>query len=107
MKNLILAIIFICFSVSITYAGTMSGTYKTEVSKETGGYLLIKFGSCKKNKSLTCGKIENAIDKKGKIAKKYEHTGKLLVWDMKSDGNGKYSGGKIWDPTSFPVTILI
>ena len=99
MKNIFLLIVFLGFSISSTFAGTMTGTFKTETSKKTGSYLLIKFLPCKKNKSLSCGVIENAIDKKGKISKTYEHTGKLLVWDMRDDGNGKYSGGKIWDPT--------
>jgi len=99
MKNIILFMFFLIFSFSSAFSGTMTGTFKTEVSEETGGYLLIKFSSCEKNKSLSCGIIENAIDKKGKISKKYEHKGKLLVWDMKDDGNGKFSSGKIWDPT--------
>ena len=48
MKNIILLMIFLIFSISNVFAGTMSGTFKTEVSKETGGYLLIKFSPCEK-----------------------------------------------------------
>ena len=99
MKNIVFFVIFSIFSISSAFSETMSGTYKTEISQETGSYLLIKFSSCEKNKSLSCGIIKNAIDKKGKVSKSYEHKGKLLVWDMRGDGNGKFSGGKIWDPT--------
>ena len=28
----------------------------------------------------------------------YEHVGKRMIWDMKSAGDGSYSGGKIWAP---------
>jgi len=27
-----------------------------------------------------------------------ENIGKLIVWDMKAKGNGKYGGGKVWSP---------
>ena len=90
MKNIILFMIFSTFSISSAFSGTMSGTYKTEVSQETGGYLLINFAPCEENKLLSCGIIENAIDKKGKVSKKRVEKGEHLVdcevWSENQNG---------------------
>ena len=29
----------------------------------------------------------------------YEHLGELMVWNMKAGTEGRYKGGKIWDPS--------
>ena len=88
--------VFLIFSSSMS-AGPLSGIYKTNASKTTGGWAYVKFGVCKENNSLTCGTLIKAFSKTGKEIKDYEHKGKYVVWDMKKEGNKNYSGGKIKD----------
>ena len=88
--------VFLIFSSSL-FAGPLSGIYKTNPSKTTGGWAYVKFGACKDNNSLTCGTLIKAFSKNGKAIKAYEHTDKYIVWDMKKEGNKNFSGGKIKD----------
>ena len=88
--------VFLIFSSSL-FAGPLSGIYKTNPSKTTGGWAYVKFESCKENKSLTCGILIKAFSKNGKAIKDYEHKGKYVVWNMKKEGNKNFSGGKIKD----------
>ena len=97
MTKILIAIgVFFVISANV-YAQPLSGTYKTMPSKKTGGWALVKFGACKDNKSLTCGTLMKAFSKDGKAIKNYEHKGKYVVWDMKKEGDKKFSGGKIKD----------
>jgi uncharacterized protein (DUF2147 family) len=32
------------------------------------------------------------------VIENYEHAGKPIIWDMAQDGDGTWSGGKIWAP---------
>ena len=88
--------VFLIFSSSL-FAGPLSGIYKTNPSKTTGGWAYVKFGACKDDNSLTCGTLVKAFSKNGKAIKDYEHKGKYIVWDMKKEGNKNFSGGKIKD----------
>ena len=99
MKSLLLSIFVFVFSISAVWSEVVSGVFKTNPSEETGGYLHIEFGACADNKELSCGLIKTAIRKDGSKNKEYEHLGKLMVWDMKSGTEGRYKGGKIWDPS--------
>jgi len=99
MKSLLLSILVFGFSISPVWSEVVSGVFKTNPSEETGGYLHIEFGPCKDNKELSCGIIKTAVRKDGSKNKEYEHLGKLMVWDMKSGTEGRYKGGKIWDPS--------
>ena len=96
MKILFRTFVFFMFSSSV-FADPLSGVYKTNPSKTTGGWAYVKFGACKENKSLTCGTLIKAFSKNGKAIKDYEHEGKYIVWDMKKGGNKNFSGGKIKD----------
>ena len=96
MKILFTTIVFFVCSSSL-FAEPLTGVYKTNPSKTTGGWAYVKFGACKENNSLTCGTLIKAFSKNGKAIKDYEHTGKYLVWDMKKEGNKNFSGGKIKD----------
>ena len=99
MKSLLLSILVLGFSISPGWSAVVSGVFKTNPSEETGGYLHIEFGPCNDNKELSCGTIKTAVRKDGSKNKEYEHLGKLMVWDMKSGTEGRYKGGKIWDPS--------
>ena len=96
MKVLTIIFIFLMTSLNV-FAESLAGVYKTMPSKSTGGWAHVKFGACKEDKDLTCGTLVKAFSKNGKVLKKYEHKGKYIVWSMKKDGNGNFSGGKIKD----------
>ena len=88
--------VFLIFSSSM-FADPLSGVYKTNPSKTTGGWAYVKFGACKESSSFTCGTLIKAFSKNGKDIEDYEHKGKYIVWDMKREGNKNFSGGKIKD----------
>ena len=99
MKRILVCMIVFSFSMTPAWSEVMSGVFKTNPSEETGGYLHIAFGVCPDNKELSCGTIKTAIKKDGSENVAYEHLGKLMVWNMKDAGSGKYKSGKIWDPS--------
>tara|TARA_A100001011_G_C13692220_1_gene588024 strand:+ start:84 stop:518 length:435 start_codon:yes stop_codon:yes gene_type:complete len=99
MKKLMLLIFAFAFSGYPVWSEVVTGVFKTNPSEETGGYLHIEFGSCKDNKQLSCGIIKTAVRKDGSKNAEYEHLGELMVWNMKAGTDGKYKGGKIWDPS--------
>ena len=86
------------FSFSLK-ADVVKGTFQTEKSDE-GNYLHVKFGPCHKDKNLTCGKIKGSFLSNGSKNKNSKITGELIVWNMVYKGNGQYTNGKIWDPSS-------
>ena len=96
MKILLTMFVFLIYSLNV-FAEPLSGVYKTNPSKTTGGWAYVKFGACKEDNSLTCGTLIKAFSKNGKPIKDYEHKGKYIVWDMKKEGNKNFSGGKIKD----------
>lgn len=79
-------------------ADVLKGTFKTSKNDE-GSYLHVKFGSCSNNKSLSCGVIKGSFLKDGSKNKSSKIVGENIVWDMVDQGGGKYSDGKIWDPS--------
>ncbi len=44
-----------------------------------------------------CGTLIKSFDSSGNEMES-ENIGKLIIWDMKPKGGGKYAGGKIWSP---------
>ena len=96
IKILIAIVTFFIISTNV-FGESFSGIYKTMPSKTTGGWAYVKFGACKGNQNLTCGTLMKAFSKDGKAIKNYEHKGKYVVWDMKKEGDKKFSGGKIKD----------
>ena len=99
MKIITLSLtILLLFSFSLK-ADVVTGTFQTEKSDE-GNYLHVKFGPCSKDKNLTCGKIKGSFLSNGSKNKNSKITGELIVWNMVYKGNGQYTNGKIWDPSS-------
>ncbi len=96
MKILFTTFFLLIFSLN-AFAEPLSGVYKTNPSKTTGGWAYIKFGACKENEGLSCGTLIKAFSKNGKAIKNYEHKGKYVVWDMIKEGNKNFFGGKIKD----------
>ena len=91
MKKMILATAFAALGTA-ALADPASGVWQTEPG-DTGGYLHVSIAPCG---ASICGTIKDAFDKNGAIQPDYEHKGKKMIWDMKADGGGDYSGGKIW-----------
>ena len=94
MKTLALAAAAALMSAGAALADPVAGTWRTEPG-DTGGYLIVKVAPCG---GAICGTIAQAVDKNGKSVADYEHRGKQMLWNMKSQGNGAYGGGKIWAP---------
>ncbi len=74
----------------------IDGVWSTEKS-DSGGHLEVEIGPCEADATRTCGVISAAFSKDG-IEPDYEHLGKLMIKDMKSDDGISFSGGTIWDP---------
>ncbi|GGX56219.1 hypothetical protein GCM10007385_26130 [Tateyamaria omphalii] len=89
MKHLIAAACLAVAGAGVAAADPVHGTWKTETG-ETGGYLHVTIASCGSNVCGTIAKVFNSDNTSSE--------GKPIIWDMKSKGNGSYSGGKIWAP---------
>ena len=74
-------------------ADPVAGTWKTEPG-DTGSYAHVTIAPCG---SEICGTLGPAFDASGKPVDS-PNRGKQMVWGMKPQGGGKYSGGKIWAP---------
>lgn len=46
---------------------------------------------------LICGTLIRSFDASGNPMES-ANIGKQIIWNMKSKGNGKYGGGKVWSP---------
>ena len=71
-----------------------NGLWRTQ-SAGNGDYLQVEIAPCG---SALCGTIEAAYNSDNKPITDFKDSGKQLIWDMKPDGAGKWSGGKIWSP---------
>tara|TARA_B100001057_G_C22694607_1_gene889186 strand:- start:288 stop:707 length:420 start_codon:yes stop_codon:yes gene_type:complete len=98
MKKFFISILVTFIFPTIVCSEVLEGTFETAKSPKTGSYLHVSFTGCEENSNFTCGTIKKAFFD-GKINEEYENLGKLIVWDMASDGNGKFKNGKIWDPS--------
>ena len=76
----------------------VEGLWRTE-SDENGGYLYVTIAPCASDAAKTCGTISNAFAKSGEEDKTYVNLGKPIVSDMEPDGDDKFKGGTIWDPS--------
>ncbi len=92
MKSLAIAAIL---TLTATTAGAdgLAGIFQTQPN-DNGHVGMVQFYDCG---GKSCGKLVKSFDKAGKeIAS--PHAGKKIVANMTDDGNGKFSGGTIWDP---------
>ena len=94
MRKFVASAAAVVMSAGMAMADPAVGLWRTEPG-DTGGYLHVAVAKCGE---ALCGVIKQAIDKDGKPVGDYEHLGKRMLWDMKSNGDGSYSGGKIWAP---------
>lgn len=74
-------------------ADPVLGLYKTQPGDD-GNYGHVQLYDCEGN---VCGVIRAAFDGAGN-ALESENIGKRMIWGMQANGDGSYSGGKIWAP---------
>ncbi|NDR56592.1 DUF2147 domain-containing protein [Aliiruegeria sabulilitoris] len=92
MTKFALAAAFACLA-TMGLADPIHGVWKTQPGDE-GNYAHVTMDNCG---GMICGTLGKAYDSSGNSVPS-DKVGKRMVWDMKSDGNGAYSGGKIWAP---------
>ncbi|UOA27746.1 DUF2147 domain-containing protein [Pseudosulfitobacter sp. DSM 107133] len=93
MKRFIIAAAIGVVMAGAAMAEPVLGTWKTQV--DDGAYAYVEFTPC--GASL-CATIAKTFNDTGEY--KSPNLGKKLVWDMKADGGGNYSGGTIWQPST-------
>ncbi len=93
MKQFLLAGVISMVTASGAFADDVLGVWKTEV--DDGAYAHISMAQCG---TKICGVISRTFDGSGET--KADSIGKKLVWDMVPNGGGKYSKGKIWQPST-------
>ncbi|MCK0142088.1 DUF2147 domain-containing protein [Aliiroseovarius sp. F20344] len=96
MKRVIAAAALAVGLAGPAMADPVLGVWKTQV--DDGAYAHVTFSQCG---AALCGVISKAFDSSGEIST--PNIGKQLVWDMNPNGGGKYSGGKIWQPSTGKV----
>ena len=94
MKKTLLAAAMTFAGTVAAFADPVEGIWETERSAGED-FLHVKIAACG---SDICGTIHKAFDASGTDNGGYEHLGKKMIWEMGSDGDGAYSGGKIWAP---------
>ena len=92
MKKLTLAAI-LALAATASHAEGISGIFQTQANDD-GHIGMVQFYDCG---GKYCGKLVKSFDKSGAEVKS-PNTGKNIVAGMSDDGNGKFSGGTIWDP---------
>ncbi len=93
MKKLGLIFAFIFALAAPAFADPVEGTWKT-TPDDNGNYGYIKVSKCG---AKICGVLAKSFDAKGATTSS-EHDGRKLIWDMVADGDGYYSGGKVYAP---------
>jgi uncharacterized protein (DUF2147 family) len=94
MKSTFIAAAALSVLSTAALADPVDGLWKTEPGDE-GNYLHVSIQPCG---SAICGTIDSAFDAAGNQSLNYENLGKQMIWDMQAQGDGAYSGGKIWAP---------
>ncbi|MFT6913478.1 MAG: hypothetical protein ACJAQW_002089 [Paracoccaceae bacterium] len=74
-------------------ADPVEGTWKTQPGDD-GAYGAVRISTCGAH---LCGILGKAYDQAGKEVAS-PNAGRQMIWDMRADGGGAYSGGKIWAP---------
>lgn len=96
MKRVLTAAALVVGLAGAASADPVMGVWKTQV--DDGAYAHVTFSKCG---AALCGAISRTFNASGEY--KSENIGKKLVWDMSPNGGGKYSGGKIWQPSTGKV----
>ena len=92
-KFLMAAVATVALGVGAAQADPVHGMWQT-VKDDNGNYGHIDVKDCG---SAICGTLVKSFDSLG-AAFKSENQGRKIIWNMKSDGGGAYSGGKVYSP---------
>ena len=93
MKHLYMSTLALLLTVGMAQADPLFGIWQS-TADDNGKFGHIEMQDCD---GKICGTLIKSFDPSGKQISS-ENVGKLIVWGMKSKGNGKYGGGKIWAP---------
>ena len=93
MKHLMLSAGFVIGLTGMALADPVDGTWKT-APDDNGNFGHIKVGACG---AKICGTLVKSFDSSGAEIES-DSNGKKIIWDMVAQGDGYYSGGKIWSP---------
>lgn len=93
MKKFVLAGVVAVFGAGLAMADDVHGTWKT-VPDDNGNFGYIEVTNCG---ATICGKLVKSFSGDGSVLDS-ENTGKMIIWDMEPQGDGKYANGKIWAP---------
>ncbi len=93
MKSFAIGIAALVISAGAALADPVEGVWKTQPGDD-GTYGLVTISTCG---NQICGVLGQGFDSAGNKIDR-GNIGKRMIWDMKSNGGGKYSGGKIWAP---------
>lgn len=96
MRTAILTLAALALTAGAALADPVEGIWKTQV--DDGAYAHVAIKPCG---AQFCGIIVRTFNSSGEY--KSANIGKKLVWDMTAEGGGKYSGGKIWQPSTDKV----
>ncbi|PJE31030.1 Uncharacterized conserved protein, DUF2147 family [Pseudooceanicola antarcticus] len=96
MLKLIRSALALVLLATPALADPVEGVWKTEV--DDGAYAHVTFAPCGE---AYCGLISRTFNASGEYDS--ANKGKPIVWDMQSEGDGKYRDGKIWQPSSDKV----
>ena len=97
LKTFILFFLVFVSENALSTSNFIHGVYETELGKDEDGYLHVEFKECSNSEGLFCGYIYRAFEHpSNEIDEKYEHLGKIMVWDIKKNKN--IFIGKIWAP---------
>ena len=93
MKYLFMATLTLLLAVGTAQADPLFGVWKS-AADDNGKFGHIEMQDCD---GKICGTLIKSFAPSGKEVSS-PNVGKLIVWDMKSKGDGKYAGGKLWSP---------
>ncbi len=93
MTRAIIAAALAALIATPSFADPVLGLYKTQPGDD-GNYGHIELYDCD---GSICGIIRGAFDSAGN-ALESDTIGKRMLWDMRAEGDGTYSGGRIWAP---------
>lgn len=93
MNRLIGVVLGLVFTVSSAAADPIYGLWQT-IPDDNGNFGHIEVQDCD---GTICGVLMKSFDGSGKSIES-DNIGKRIIWNMKSKGDGKYGGGKIWSP---------
>lgn len=96
MLKLIRSALALVLLATPVLADPVEGVWKTEV--DDGAYAHVTFAPCG---AAYCGVISRTFNSGGEYDS--ANKGKPIVWDMQSEGMGKYRNGKIWQPSTDKV----